>query len=85
MPVTVLPLRVGSARERSTTHGDTYEPKLAAEIASSEVHGWDRGHYAGLPAWPRPVRGAGPAGPSPRTVSTSRALRWRDRAELVAS
>jgi hypothetical protein len=72
----------GEGREGTTTHGDRYEPKLAAEVAWCEAQGWDRAKYAGEPAWPRPIRGAGPLGPTPRTVDSSRALWWRSLAEL---
>ncbi len=75
----------GDLRTGSTTHGDTYEPKLAGEIAWCEARGWRRDRYAGLPAWPRTVAGAGPVGPTPRTASSSRALWFRDRAELTAN
>ncbi|HWB23106.1 MAG TPA: LicD family protein [Gaiellaceae bacterium] len=74
----------GELRTGSTTHGDTYEPKLADEIAWCEARGWDRSRYAGLPAWPREVAGAGPIGPTERTSSSSGALWYRDRAELLA-
>ena len=75
----------GDPRDGSTTHGDTYAPKLHKEIAWCVDHGWDRSRYAGLPPWPREVAGAGPVGPTGRTASTSRALWFRDRAELVAN
>jgi len=74
----------GELRSGSTTHGDTYDPKLAGEIAWCEARGWERERYAGLPEWPRDVAGAGPLGPTSRTASTSRALWYRDRAELAA-
>ena len=54
----------GELRSGSTTHGDTYDPKLAGEVAWCEARGWTRARYAGLPAWPRDVIGAGPAGPT---------------------
>lgn len=72
----------GQIREGTTTHGDRYEPKLAAEIAWCEAHDWDRSRYAGELAWPRRVRAAGPLGPTPRTAESSRALWWRSLAEL---
>lgn len=72
----------GEGREGTTTHGDRYEPKLAAEVAWCEARGWDRAKYAGELAWPRPIRGAGPLGPTPRTLDSSRALWWRSLAEL---
>ena len=71
-------------REGTTTHGDRYEPKLAAQIAWCIGEGWDRSPYSGLPSWPRRVRGAGPVGPTARTAATSRALWWIDLDELVA-
>ncbi len=72
----------GAPREGTTTHGDRYEPKLAAEAAWCEAQGWDRAKYAGEPAWPRPIRAAGPAGPTSRTIDSSRALWWRSLDEL---
>lgn len=74
----------GELRSGSTTHGDTYDPKLAGEIAWCETQGWERGRYTGLPSWPREVAGAGPLGPTGRTASTSGALWYRDRVELAA-
>lgn len=75
----------GTARPDTTTHGDRYHPKLHAQIAWAESLGWDRTPYAGLPAWPRPVRGAGPVGSTERTRETSRALWWRDLDEMQAN
>lgn len=75
----------GESRTGSTTHGDTYEPKLAEWVDWCVAEGWDRSVYAGQPSWPREARGAGPIGPSTRTASTSRALWWRDRDELLAN
>lgn len=72
----------GAPKEGTTTHGDRYEPKLAAEVAWCEARGWDRRQYAGELTWPRPIRGAGPAGPTARTIDSSRALWWRSLAEL---
>lgn len=72
----------GEGRAGTTTHGDRYEPKLAAEVAWCAAQGWDRSRYAGELPWPRPIRGAGPAGPTPRTIDSSRALWWRSLAEL---
>lgn len=72
----------GLAKAGTTTHGDRYEPKLAVEVAWCEARGWTRDKYAAELAWPRPIRGAGPAGPTPRTVDSSRALWWRSLAEL---
>jgi len=72
----------GQPREGTTTHGDRYEPKLAAEVAWCEARGWDRARYAGELPWPRPIRGAGPLGPTERTADSSRALWWRSLAEL---
>jgi hypothetical protein len=74
----------GDPRAGTTTHGDRYEPNLSERIAWCLAQGWDRTVYAGLPAWPRAVRGAGPIGPTPRTARTSRALWWIDLEELVA-
>lgn len=74
----------GESRTGSTSHGDRYEPKLAAEVAWCEGRGWRREPYAGLPAWPRLLRGAGPIGPTARTSATSRALWWHDLDEVAA-
>lgn len=67
-----------------TTHSHRYAPRLHGALVTATERGWDRTAYAGQPSWPRPVAGAGPVGPSPRTVSTSRALWWHDLDELVA-
>jgi hypothetical protein len=72
----------GAGRRGVTNRGAVYHPKLGAEIAWCEGEGWDRSKYAGQPAWPRRVRGAGPIGPSDRTASNSRALWWRDLGEV---
>jgi hypothetical protein len=72
----------GAPRAGTTTHGDRYEPKLAAEIAWCVNGGWDRSRYRGAPAWPRRIGGAGPIGPTPRTADSSRALWWRSLDEL---
>jgi len=74
----------GDPHPGTTTHGDRYEPSLSESIAWCVAQGWDRSVYAGSPAWPRAVRGAGPIGPTPRTARTSRALWWNDLEELVA-
>jgi hypothetical protein len=74
----------GEASPDVTTHGDRYEPRLAEQIAWCLARGWDQAPYAGSPAWPRAVRGAGPVGPTARTERTSRALWWTDLEELVA-
>jgi hypothetical protein len=68
-----------------TTHGDRFEPRLAAELEWCRGHGWDRSGYTGLPRSPRRVLGAGPIGPTARTARTSRALWWTDLDGLVAS
>lgn len=72
----------GEAREGTTTHGDRYEPKLKAEIDWCVSQGWNRARYQGEPVWPRGIRAAGPIGPTPRTVDSSRALWWRSLDEL---
>jgi hypothetical protein len=72
----------GAGRQGVTNRGALYHPKLAAEIAWCEGEGWDRSRYVGQPAWPRGLRGAGPAGPTDRTASSSRGLWWRDLDEV---
>jgi hypothetical protein len=74
----------GEPRGGVTIHSHRYAPRLARAMAAAEADGWDRRVYAGQPVWPRRVAGAGPLGPSPRTVATSRALWWHDLDELVA-
>ena len=74
----------GAPRAGTTTHGDRYEPKLAAEVAWCLERGWDRSRYRGEPAWPRRIGAAGPIGPTARTADSSRALWWRSLAELQA-
>ena len=74
----------GEGKDGVTTHGDRYEPNLHDQIAWAVERGWDRSVYRGLPAWPRRVGGAGPIGPTARTVGTSRSLWWHDLDELVA-
>ncbi|HWI16856.1 MAG TPA: LicD family protein [Vicinamibacterales bacterium] len=76
------PMQGGEPREGTTTHGDRYEPKLAAEVQWCVELGWDRSSYSGELHWPRPIRAAGPIGPTDRTASTSRALWWRTLDEL---
>lgn len=73
----------GTARRGTTIHGDRYEPKLREEVAWCLARGWDRARYAGAPAWPRRVLGAGPRGPTPRTRDNSQALWWRTLEELL--
>jgi LicD family len=73
----------GTVREGTTTHGDRFEPKLHAEIAWCREQGWDPSRYRNELAWPRPVAGAGPRGPTPRTIKNTGSLWWRDVGELV--
>lgn len=40
--------------------GERVAPTLAQQLAWCEAQGWDRSRYAGLPAWPRPVRAVVP-------------------------
>lgn len=72
----------GTLREGTTVHGDRYEPHLLAQIAWCEAQGWDRSQYAHEYGWPRPIHAAGPLGPTPRTLDSSRALWWRSAREL---
>jgi hypothetical protein len=72
----------GNSRSGVTVHGDRYEPKLREEIAWCVERGWDPTRYAHAHAWPRPIGGAGPKGPTARTRDNSRALWWRDLDEL---
>lgn len=75
----------GEAREGRTNRGDLYRPHLEAERDWCSEQGWDRSAYCGmgLPHWPRPVRGAGPRGPTPGTGRTSGGLWWRDLREVA--
>lgn len=50
----------GPQREGYTAVGDRAAPDLGELVAWCERQGWDRAEYAGLPAWPRSVRGLGP-------------------------
>jgi len=74
----------GELTDGRTVHGDRYEPTLAADIDWCLAQGWDRSVYTGLPEWPRAIQGAGPIGPTTRTLDTSRSTWWRDLDELVA-
>jgi hypothetical protein len=74
----------GAPKDGVTIHGDRYEPHLRAQIEWCETQGWDRGRYAHERRWPRPIRAAGPVGPTDRTRDSSRALWWRSRDELTA-
>lgn len=77
-------LQGGAARSGRTIYSHRYAPKLGAEIAWCVARGWDRSQYAGQRRWPRRIAGAGPRGPTPRTVTSSGALWWRDLEELAA-
>jgi hypothetical protein len=72
----------GQGRAGVTVHGDRYEPKLHAEMAWCVAQGWDPARYADAHAWPRPIGGAGPKGPTARTKDNTRSLWWRDLDEL---
>jgi hypothetical protein len=74
----------GDPRDGSTEHGDVATPRLAGQIAWCERQGWDRTRYRGQPAWPRPLRGAGPQGDSPRAAATSGSEWWHTVAEVEA-
>ena len=73
----------GEAREDRSVHGDCYKPKLAEEIQRCIDRGWDRTRYHNELRWPRMIAGAGPIGPTGRTVDSSRALWWRTTDELI--
>jgi hypothetical protein len=73
----------GRPRAGVTNHGDRYEPTLAEQVAWARARGWDPTSYAGSPAWPQPIGGAGPRGPTARTVGSTGSLWWRDLEELV--
>jgi len=77
------PMQGGAPRKDVTIHGDRFVPKLKAEIAWCREQGWNPARYAGSPAWPRYIGGAGPKGPTPRTAGNSGALWWRDLDELI--
>jgi hypothetical protein len=76
-------LQGGGGRDATTIHSHRYEPTLRDEIAWCRAQGWDQSRYRHELQWPRPIRAAGPIGPTPRTADTSRALWWRSAAELV--
>ena len=73
----------GEGREGVTIHGDVYAPKLKQEIAWCEAQGWNRAAYAGERPWPQPIRGAGPIGPTDRTMANTRSLWWNGVGELL--
>lgn len=75
----------GEWQEGRTAHGDVAAPNLEEQVAWCEAQGWDRPTAAGLPAWPRRIRGAGPPSWSPRTELTSGSCWWHDLDELAAS
>jgi len=77
------PRQGGKPRKGATIHGDRYAPKLHAELAWCRARGFDASRYRDALRWPRPLRGAGPIGPTPRTRDNSRSLWWRDLDELV--
>jgi hypothetical protein len=64
-------------------YGHRVAPRVAKDAAWCVAQGWDRSRYRDRPAWPRPVQGAGPYGPMPRTRDNSRSLWWRDLRELT--
>lgn len=76
-------LHGGAPRHGFTKYGDRAEPKLRDELVWCKERGWDQTQYPHAPAWPAPIRGAGPVGPSDRTRDNSRSLWWRDLNELV--
>ena len=74
----------GAPRDGATVHSDRYEPHLTEQLAWCDAQGWDRRQYAHEYAWPRPIRAAGPIGPTVRTADSSRALWWRSAHELTS-
>jgi hypothetical protein len=66
----------GEPRDESGPHGDLARRDLAAQIEWCEAQGWDPSVYAGQPAWPRTLRGAGPRDWAPRTALTSQSAWW---------
>ena len=76
-------LQGGDARDGTTIHSHLYEPKLREEIAWCRAQGWDQSRYRHELRWPRPIRAAGPIGPTSRTADNSRALWWRSATELI--
>lgn len=78
------PLDGGEARDGLTRHGSHAAPNLAEQVAWCTANGWDRSRYAGQPAWPRPIRGAGPLDRSTRTAATSGSAWWHTLDELAA-
>jgi hypothetical protein len=77
------PMQGGKPRENVTIHGDRFLPKLKEEMDWCRDQGWSPAKYAGCPEWPRYIGGAGPKGPTPRTVNNSGALWWRNLDELI--
>jgi len=73
----------GLAKPDTSIHGDLYVPKLKDEIRWCETQGWEKSVYKNSFKWPRPILGAGPIGPTERTLNNSRALWWRDIDELI--
>ena len=74
----------GQIRPGTTIYGDRYEPVLKSQIEWCVARGWDQSAYADFPAWPQPVAGAGPPGPTERTVGHIPSLWWRTLDELYA-
>lgn len=73
----------GEMREGVTDYGDLYEPKLKREVDWCLAQGWERSKYELEHTWPRTIRAAGPIGPSPRTMDSSRSPWWRTLDELI--
>jgi hypothetical protein len=73
----------GTPRDGLTPHGDVAEPRLAEQVSWCEAQGWDRSAYRAEPAWPRPLRAAGPVDNGPRAATTSRSAWWRTLGEVT--
>ena len=74
----------GEARPDRTDHGDVAEPDLQGAIEWCRAQGWDQTRYAAEPAWPRPLRGAGPHAWMEQTSLTTRSAWWHTLGELGA-
>lgn len=73
----------GKGEEGRTVHGDRFAPNLSGEIQWCVGQGWDQTRYRNELRWPREIAGAGPIGPSKRTIDSSQALWWRTTDELI--
>jgi hypothetical protein len=73
----------GAARSDRTSHGTFAEPTLRDQLEWCRRRGWDPARYAGQPAWPRPLGGAGPWEDSVRARHTSGSAWWHSLEEVA--